>query len=64
MEECKCEMSPDTTRLLNRKEVAKLLNCNLVTLWRYTSTNRIPYYRVGRKMFFDRGEILSAIRVK
>ncbi|MBC8319097.1 MAG: helix-turn-helix domain-containing protein [Bacteroidetes bacterium] len=50
-------------KLLTRKEAAQLLNCNLVTFWRYTRDGRFPYYRVGRKMFFKRSEILDAIRV-
>lgn len=50
--------------LLTRSEAAKLLNCNLVTLWRYTRAGLIPYYRVGKKMFFLKSEILKKIRVK
>ena len=50
--------------LLTRKQAADFLNCNLVTLWRYTREGRIPYYRAGRKMFFKRSEILDSIRVE
>ena len=59
--------NPATTseeKLMTREEVAQMLNCNLVTLWRYTRAGQLPYYRVGRKMFFRRSEILEATRVK
>ena len=50
--------------LLSREEVAKLLQINKVTLWRYTRENRIPHYRVGKKMLFKKSEVLEAIKVK
>lgn len=50
--------------LLSRKQTAEFLHCNLVTLWRYTREGRIPYYRVGRRMFFKKSEILKAIKVE
>jgi len=59
MEENQCDQS----ELLNREEVAKMLKCNLVTLWRYMRDDKIPYYRAGRKLLFRKDEILSAIKV-
>ncbi|MFC2102606.1 helix-turn-helix domain-containing protein [Bacteroidota bacterium] len=53
----------DQSELMGREEVAKMLRCNLVTLWRYTRDGKIPYYRAGRKMLFRREEILEAIKV-
>jgi len=53
----------EVENLLTREETARLLNCNLVTLWRYTRAQKFPFYRAGRKMFFKREEVLNAIKV-
>ncbi len=53
----------EVENLLTRKETAKLLNCNLVTLWRYTRAGKFPFYRAGRKLFFKRSEIFQSIKV-
>lgn len=53
----------EVENLLTRGQTAKLLNCNLVTLWRYTRAGKFPFYRAGRKMFFKRSEILEKIKV-
>ena len=57
------EIKSQTEDLLTRKQAAELLNCNLVTFWRYTRANKFPFYRAGRKMFFKRSEILKSIKV-
>ena len=65
MEQQDCNQVPLSDEvLMDRREAAKFLKCNLVTLWRYTRENRLPYYRVGKKMFFRKSEILSTMRVK
>ncbi len=48
--------------LLTRDDVKRLLKISGVTLSRYTKTGRITYYRVGRRLLFDREEILNEIR--
>jgi len=53
----------DVENLMSREETAKLLNCNLVTLWRYTRAQKFPFYRAGRKMFFKRSEVLNSIKI-
>jgi excisionase family DNA binding protein len=55
--------SQETEELLTRQEAAKLLQCNLVSLWRYTRAGKFPFYRAGKKMFFKRSEILESIKV-
>ncbi|NQV03129.1 MAG: helix-turn-helix domain-containing protein [Bacteroidia bacterium] len=50
-------------KFLTREEAANLLGVNKVTLWRYYRDGRLPYYRVGRKIFFLRSEILRTIRI-
>ena len=44
---------------LNRKEAAKLLSCSLTTLSSYQKKGYIPFYRIGRKVYFKKGELLN-----
>ena len=50
--------------LLNRKQACKLLGCSLTTLYHYQKDGRIPFHQVGRKIFFDKEELLNHIKVK
>jgi excisionase family DNA binding protein len=49
---------------ITRVEVAELLGINLVSLWRYTRQGLLPYYRIGRKMYFRKSEIIASMKVK
>lgn len=48
--------------LLSRQEVISLFRINPVTLWRYTRSGKLPFYRIQRKMYFLRSEILLKIQ--
>jgi excisionase family DNA binding protein len=50
-----------TDKLMTRKEVMTLLECSHTTLWKYIKSGKLPHYRAGRKIFFDRNELLTAI---
>lgn len=50
--------------LLNRKQACKLLDCSLTTLYHYQKDGRIPFHQVGRKIFFDKAELLNHLKVK
>lgn len=50
--------------LLNRKQACKLLGCSLTTLYHYQKDGRIPFHQVGRKIFFDKAELLNHLKVK
>jgi len=54
----------EQSELIGREEVAKMLKCNLVTIWRYMRDDKLPYYRVGRKILFRKDEILESIKIK
>jgi excisionase family DNA binding protein len=49
-------------RLLTKVEMAKLLNVNLVTIYRYTKSGKIPFFRVGRRLLFDKELVLTSIK--
>lgn len=48
--------------LMTRKEVAKLLDCSLVSLHVRMREGAIPFYRSGRRVYFKRSEVVSSLR--
>lgn len=52
----------ETNELMTRKEVQRLLKVSGVTLSKFTKTGRLTFYRVGKRLLFDRKEILNEIR--
>ncbi len=51
-------------KLLNRFETAKLLGISTVSLWKWTSKSIIPAYRMGKKIFYKKSEVLAALQKK
>ena len=49
---------------LNRKQACKLLGCSITTLYHYQKDGRIPFHQVGRKIFFDKEELINHLKVK
>ncbi len=50
--------------LLNREETAKLLGISTVTLWKWTCKNILPAFRMGKKIFYKKSEVLNALQKK
>lgn len=50
--------------LLNRKEAAHLLGISLVTLWKWTDNNTLPAFRMGKKIFYKKSEVIKALQKK
>jgi len=57
------ELNKVADGFLTRTQVAELLNISVVTLFRYQKEGLIPYRRVGRRILFNRNEVLEAIKV-
>ena len=60
------ESSPKRTQenvLLNRKQACKLLRCSLTTLYHYQKGGKIPFHQVGRKVFFDKEELINHLKI-
>lgn len=51
-------------QMLNRNQACKLLGCSLTTLYHYQRKGLIPYHQVGRKLLFNRSDLLSQLKVK
>lgn len=43
--------------VLNTKEVAVLTGLKVAYIYRLTSTNKIPYYKRGKLVYFDKSEV-------
>ena len=57
----KQEKESDYDQLLSRKEAAELLKISLVTLSNYKREGRLPFYRLGNRVYFKKGDIMEAI---
>ena len=47
--------------LLNRKEAARFLKISLRTISKYQEDGTIPHYRLGRAIYFKKGELMQAL---
>ncbi len=51
----------DEEKLMTVDEVCELLHIGRITLWRHIKSERFPFYRAGRRLFFKKSEILNSI---
>lgn len=54
--------STNKNDLLTRDEVRRLLKVSGVTLSKYTTTGKLSFFRVGKRILFDRDVLLSEIK--
>ena len=57
------EKADDYDVLLSRKEVAKLLKVSLVTVSKYQRAGKLPYSKLGRNIYFKKGDIMKALEI-
>jgi excisionase family DNA binding protein len=50
--------------ILNRKETCKLLDISQGTMQKFQNEGRIPFYRIGRRILFNKSEVLKALEAK
>lgn len=60
----KLDKPENSNQLLNRKQASKLLGCSLTTLYHYQKKGLIPYHQVGRKLLFNRSDLLGQLKGK
>ena len=58
----KMEKSEQPKELLNFKETCDFLGIHPSTLNKWKSQNKIPYKRLGKRVFFKRQEILESLQ--
>lgn len=54
---------PKQEENLSTGEAMELLNCSKTTLWKWCKEGRIRKHGLGRKIYYKRSEILSAIQL-
>jgi excisionase family DNA binding protein len=54
--------APSSEKLYNRKEAAKFLKINLVTLWSRTKNGDIPAHRQGRRVLYRESDLLESLK--
>ena len=54
----------DTPRPLTRNELKEKLGCSLTTIWKYTKNRTIPFFRMGKKMYFNFDDVMQALKNK
>ena len=67
--ETKVDQIHQNAQILNKPildigEAADLLRMSKFTLYTMTSKSIIPFFKVGRKIFFDRDELIDFVRSK
>lgn len=50
--------------LLNIKQAAELLGVTAQTAWEWQKRHLLPSYRIGKRIFFRRGEVLMALQAQ
>jgi excisionase family DNA binding protein len=48
--------------LLSFKEMCKFLGCSVSGLNKWKSENKIPYKKLGKRVFFSRSEVVEALK--
>ena len=62
LSEIKDNLQPkEPTEYLSRNEVAKLLKCDLSSLWAWTKKGKLKSYGIGNRIYYKRTEVESAI---
>jgi len=51
-------------KLLCRKDVARLLSVSLVTVSTWMKSEKLPYHRIGSRIFFKESEVMGLLTQK
>jgi len=54
----------DSKKLYSMKELAEFLECSVPTAQKIKNSGKIPFYQIGRKVMFDKDEVLNATRTE
>ena len=57
----KASEKPKDEELIKIEAVCKMLNVSKVTVWTWKKTGKIPFYRLGGRIYYKRSEILEAM---
>jgi len=51
----------ETKELMNTKEICEFLGIHLSTLNKWKAENKIPYLKMGKRIFYKRQDVLDAL---
>jgi excisionase family DNA binding protein len=54
--------SDPPTEFLTRDDVARLLKISRATVYRLVETRRLPFYKIGNSLRFDKQDVLAFLR--
>lgn len=57
------EKTIDQDKLLTSDEVMKFLNISTTTLQNWRDNNKIPFQRMGNKIFYSKAQIMSSLNI-
>ena len=49
---------------LTQKEAAKFLGVSIPTLIEYKKKSLVPYFKIGRSIFYSKSELIEATRIR
>lgn len=55
------ETLPEDEQLLNPTETVAMLRISKVTLQKWMKADKLPYLRMGRKVYFKKSEVIKAL---
>jgi excisionase family DNA binding protein len=50
--------------LIDAEALAEIVPLSLPSIWRYCREQRLPHYKIGRRVLFDLEEVKAALKVE
>lgn len=60
----KMQQETEKEEILSIEDVQKIFNVSKVTIHKWKKKGLLPYYKMNRKLYFKRSEILGALKHK
>lgn len=54
--------TPELNPLIDRKEIVEIFGVNQATIWRWQNKGILKPKKIGGRVYFDRDEVISAIK--
>jgi excisionase family DNA binding protein len=55
------EAKPSPEQLLTREQAAKMLNCDIGTLWRWNKRGTLKAVAIGNRVYYKHSDIMAAL---
>ena len=61
-DDCSKKVGNTSDKFLSQREAAKFLRISLPTIVRWKNAKKIPFYQEGRKVLFNKSELLHVLK--